>query len=82
MFPDIITNLLFIALGILGIGLLIGFHELGHFIFAKIFRVSTPSFSIGMGPKIFKKNCINRVKVLLLLLLSTQRNLIVANYFI
>lgn len=55
MLPDIIKNVLFIGLGILGIGLLIGFHELGHFIFAKIFRVSTPSFSIGMGPKIFKK---------------------------
>ncbi|MDR3647335.1 MAG: site-2 protease family protein [Candidatus Babeliales bacterium] len=55
MFPDIIKNLLFIALGIIGIGVLIGFHELGHFIFAKIFKVSTPSFSIGMGPKIFKK---------------------------
>ena len=37
MFPDIIKNLLFIALGIIGIGVLIGFHELGHFIFAKIF---------------------------------------------
>lgn len=55
MFPDLIKNLLFIGLGIVGIGVLIGFHELGHFIFAKIFRVSTPSFSIGMGPKIFKK---------------------------
>jgi regulator of sigma E protease len=55
MFPEIIKNLLFIALGIIGIGVLIGFHELGHFIFAKIFKVSTPSFSIGMGPKIFKK---------------------------
>jgi regulator of sigma E protease len=45
----------FIILGILGLGFLIGFHEFGHFLFCKIFRIKTPSFSIGMGPKIFSK---------------------------
>lgn len=45
----------FIIVGIMGIGFLIGFHELGHFIFCKIFHIRTPSFSIGMGPRIVKK---------------------------
>lgn len=45
----------FIVVGIMGIGFLIGFHELGHFIFCKIFHIRTPSFSIGMGPRIITK---------------------------
>lgn len=52
---SIITNLPIILIGIIGIGFIIGFHELGHFIFCKIFQVKTPSFSIGFGPKIFSK---------------------------
>ena len=36
-------------------GFLIGFHELGHFLFAKLFKIRTPSFSIGFGPKIISK---------------------------
>lgn len=55
MLPDFIKNIIFIIIGIFGIGLLIGFHELGHFIFCKIFKVRTPSFSIGMGPKLLTK---------------------------
>ena len=42
-------------LGILGIGFLIAFHEFGHFIFGKLFNVEIPTFSIGMGPRIFSK---------------------------
>ncbi|WP_282956772.1 site-2 protease family protein [Thermosipho africanus] len=30
-------------------------HEFGHFLFAKIFKVSVLEFSIGFGPAIFKK---------------------------
>ncbi len=48
-------KILILFIGILGLGFLIGLHELGHFLFCKIFRVSTPSFSIGMGPKVFSK---------------------------
>ncbi len=48
-------HLFFIAVGIIGIGFLIGFHELGHFMFCKLFRIATPSFSIGMGPRLFTK---------------------------
>jgi len=49
------NNLLFIFLGIFGIGFIIGFHELGHFLFGKLFKIKTPSFAIGFGPKIYRK---------------------------
>lgn len=52
---QVLWYLFFTAVGILGIGFLIGFHEFGHFIFCKLFNIRTPTFSIGMGPKIFKK---------------------------
>lgn len=48
-------NIPFLILAIIGIGFLIAFHELGHFLFCKLFKVSTPSFSIGFGPRIFQK---------------------------
>ena len=48
-------NILFAITGMLGIGFLIGFHELGHFLFCKLFKIGTPSFSIGFGPTIFTK---------------------------
>ncbi len=48
-------NLFFIFAGMVGIGFLIGFHELGHFLFCKLFKIRTPSFSIGFGPKLFSK---------------------------
>lgn len=35
------------------LGLLIFFHELGHFLVAKYFKVYVERFSIGFGPKIF-----------------------------
>lgn len=44
-----------IVTGLIGIGFLIGFHELGHFLFAKLFNVRTPSFSIGFGPQLISK---------------------------
>lgn len=40
---------------ILFFGLLISIHELGHFTFAKLFKVKVNEFSLGMGPAIFKK---------------------------
>lgn len=36
-------------------GLLIFFHELGHFLFAKYFKVYVEKFSIGFGPAIVSK---------------------------
>ena len=49
------TNILFLFPAFLGVGFLIGFHELGHFLFCKLFNIYTPSFSIGFGPKIISK---------------------------
>ena len=34
---------------------LVFFHELGHFLFARLFGVRVEVFSIGFGPKLFKK---------------------------
>lgn len=50
-----ISGALGLFVGLFGIGFLIGFHELGHFLFAKLFRVRTPSFSIGFGPRLITK---------------------------
>ncbi|MBC8207663.1 MAG: RIP metalloprotease RseP [Desulfobulbaceae bacterium] len=38
---------------ILVLGLLIFVHELGHFLFAKLFRIRVLKFSLGFGPKVF-----------------------------
>lgn len=38
---------------ILVLGLLIFFHELGHFIVARLLRIGVPVFSLGFGPKLF-----------------------------
>ena len=43
-----------ILVAILFFGLLIFFHELGHFTFAKLFKVKVNEFAIGMGPTLFK----------------------------
>lgn len=51
----LIASLPFILAGCLGFGFLVGFHELGHFLFCKLFGVRTPSFSIGFGPQLLKK---------------------------
>jgi len=48
-------NLIFLFIGIFGIGFIIGFHELGHFLFSKLFKVNVPSFAIGFGPKLLQK---------------------------
>lgn len=42
-------------MAILFFGLLISIHELGHFTFAKLFKVRVNEFALGMGPPIFKK---------------------------
>ncbi len=38
---------------ILVLGVLIAFHELGHFLLAKAFNIGVKTFSIGFGPRIF-----------------------------
>ncbi|MBT8333249.1 MAG: site-2 protease family protein, partial [Deltaproteobacteria bacterium] len=37
------------------LGVLIFIHELGHFLFAKLFHVKVLKFSLGFGPKLFSK---------------------------
>ncbi len=40
---------------IIVLGILIFVHELGHFIFAKMFKVGVEKFSLGFGPKLIGK---------------------------
>ncbi len=40
-------------LAILALGLLIAFHELGHLLAARLFKIRVDRFSIGFGPPIF-----------------------------
>lgn len=47
--------LLKIILGILGLGIVVLIHELGHFTAAKIFKVKVLTFSIGWGPVLLRK---------------------------
>ncbi|MBU0973422.1 MAG: site-2 protease family protein, partial [Proteobacteria bacterium] len=37
------------------IGILVFCHELGHFLAARLCRVGVDVFSLGFGPKLFKK---------------------------
>lgn len=45
----------YIIAAILIFGLLIFIHEGGHFLFARLFKVTVNEFSIGMGPKLISK---------------------------
>ena len=44
-----------ILFAIVALGVLIFIHELGHFLFAKMFGVGVEKFSLGFGPKLFGK---------------------------
>ena len=50
-----VIDILQIILAILLFGFLIFIHEGGHFLFARLFKVTVNEFAIGMGPKIFSK---------------------------
>ncbi len=50
-----IINILYILLAILIFGLLIFIHEMGHYLFARLFKVKIYEFSIGMGPKLISR---------------------------
>ena len=45
-----------IIVALLFFGVIIMSHELGHFTFAKIFKVRINEFSVGMGPALLKKH--------------------------
>ncbi len=51
-YVNVSTNVLLV---IVGIGLLIFIHELGHFLVAKKIGVRVLAFSLGFGPALFKK---------------------------
>jgi regulator of sigma E protease len=44
-----------IVAAIVGLGVLIVFHEFGHFLIAKLCRVGVLTFSVGFGPKLIVK---------------------------
>lgn len=48
-------TILYILLAVLIFGLLIFIHELGHYLTARLFKVTIHEFAIGMGPKIFSR---------------------------
>lgn len=43
-------------LSIIAFGLMVVIHELGHFLFCKLFSIHTPTFSIGFGPKLLERS--------------------------
>lgn len=58
MITFLVSNLkgiLSILIGLMGLAILFSAHEIGHLLFAKLFGVHVPSFSIGIGPKIASK---------------------------
>ena len=44
-----------IALGLVGLGIVVFFHELGHFLAARLVGINVEAFSIGWGNPILKK---------------------------
>ncbi|MCL2214570.1 MAG: RIP metalloprotease RseP [Treponema sp.] len=49
------TILINILLGLIGLGIVVFFHELGHFLAARLVRINVEAFSIGWGNPILKK---------------------------
>lgn len=47
------STLLYLLLTLLLLSIMVIIHELGHFLFAKLFHVTVLEFSVGMGPAIF-----------------------------
>lgn len=54
------NTILYLLLTLVLLSIMVVIHELGHFLFAKLFKVTVLEFSIGMGPAVFttgkKKN--------------------------
>lgn len=47
------STLLYLFLTLVLLSIMVVIHELGHFLFAKLFRVTVLEFSVGMGPAIY-----------------------------
>ena len=52
MIEDGTISMVYIIAAILIFGILIGIHELGHFLAAKACGVKVTEFAMGMGPKL------------------------------
>ncbi|PKL08401.1 MAG: hypothetical protein CVV51_09190 [Spirochaetae bacterium HGW-Spirochaetae-7] len=48
-------TLLTIALGIVGLGVVVLFHEFGHFMMARLVGVQVEEFSLGWGPRLLSR---------------------------
>ena len=46
-------SILYLLLTLVLLSIMVVIHELGHFLFAKLFRVTVLEFSVGMGPAIY-----------------------------
>ncbi|MFA5795168.1 MAG: RIP metalloprotease RseP [Candidatus Brocadiia bacterium] len=53
LFGGLFSNLSTVLIMLVGVGILIFVHELGHFIVAKRSKIRVEVFSLGMGPKIW-----------------------------
>lgn len=51
----ILQNFFYFFIAIIGLNSAIVIHEFGHWVFCKIFGISTPVFSVGVGPTIIQK---------------------------
>lgn len=48
-------NIHILVLGLIGLNIIVFIHELGHFLLARAVGINVEVFSLGMGPKIWKK---------------------------
>lgn len=42
---------------IIGLLIIVGIHELGHLLFARLFKIKVESYGIGIPPKVFSRKC-------------------------
>lgn len=56
------NTILYLCLTLLLLSIMIVIHELGHFLFAKLFKVTVLEFSVGMGPAIFTTRKKKKIK--------------------
>ena len=56
------NTILYLFLTLLLLSIMIVIHELGHFLFAKLFKVTVLEFSVGMGPALFTTRKKKKIK--------------------
>ena len=47
------STIINVIIGLLVFGAIVFFHELGHFLFAKLNKIVVTEFSLGMGPRLY-----------------------------